>query len=160
MTSSWKCQCGVVNFATDLICKKCQAQRPQAADPITTPAVTKVREVNPVSKNQVFALNVLFCLGLLLLAWSIFKPKPKFEYKVLTLSTESNERTGAGALRYTSIKVDETQFASLGDEGWELVGSFLEMETAFPNFGKEEYVTGLQPNIRLQRAVLIFKRQR
>lgn len=26
--ASWKCECGIVNFATDLECKKCKAVRP------------------------------------------------------------------------------------------------------------------------------------
>jgi hypothetical protein len=48
----------------------------------------------------------------------------------------------------------------LGSEGWELVGVFLEHETAHPNFGSEGLVTGLQPNVRPQKLVCIFKRQR
>jgi hypothetical protein len=115
-----------------------------------------------VSKWQIWVLTALVFIGVLLSAWGLFRavPRPEFDYKVVTLATESSERSGAAALKYTSVKVDEAQLASLGDEGWELVGTFLEMETAFPNFGKEEYVTGLQPNVRPQRAILIFKRQR
>jgi hypothetical protein len=33
------------------------------------------------------------------------------------------------------------------------------METAHPNFGNSEYVTGLQPNIRPQRVVLVLRRR-
>jgi len=40
----------------------------------------------------------------------------------------------------------------------ELVDSYLEMETVHPNFGDSRYVTGLQPNVRPQRLVLIFER--
>jgi hypothetical protein len=39
-----------------------------------------------------------------------------------------------------------------------LATSYLEMETSHPNFGNDTYVTGLQANIRPQRAILIFKR--
>jgi outer membrane PBP1 activator LpoA protein len=77
---------------------------------------------------------------------------------VVSFLAESNDRTGSGALKYASVQVDEKQLQVMGADGWELVNAFLEMETAFPNFGSSEYVTGLQPNVRPQRAVLLFKR--
>jgi hypothetical protein len=113
---------------------------------------------NSMSKTQGYILIGLFCVGIALAAWGTFKPYPKYEYKVLSLLAESNERTGSGALKYASVNVDQAQLQTLTGEGWELVDSFLEMETAFPNFGNSEYVTGLQPNVRPQRAVLLFKR--
>ena len=36
---------------------------------------------------------------------------------------------------------------------------YVENETAWPNFGKDEFVTGLQPNVRAQSLVMIFKRK-
>jgi hypothetical protein len=114
---------------------------------------------NVMTKSQGHVLIGLLFVGLLLLSWSTFKPHAKYEYKVISFLTESNDRTGDGALKFASVKIDEAQIASMGVEGWDLVDSFLEMETAYPNFGKSEYVTGLQPNIRPQRVVLIFKRQ-
>ena len=113
---------------------------------------------NLISKIQGYFLIGLLCVGIAIEAWSTFKPHPKFEYKLISFLAESNERTGSGALKYASVNVDQAQLQSLGGEGWELVDSFLEMETAFPNFGSSEYVTGLQPNVRPQRAVLLFKR--
>ncbi|MEN3335655.1 MAG: hypothetical protein V7641_5020 [Blastocatellia bacterium] len=106
------------------------------------------------------ALIGLVCLCVLLLGWTAFKPRPKFEYTFLQYGSESNDRTGTGAMKFATIQIDESRIAAMSDEGWEMVSSWLEMETAYPNFGKEEYVTGLQPNIRPQRAVLLFKRQR
>jgi hypothetical protein len=38
-----------------------------------------------------------------------------------------------------------------------IVGSYLEIETAYPNFGDSKYVTGLQPNVRPQRLVLVLR---
>ncbi len=83
----------------------------------------------------------------------------KWEYKVYSISPEQSfERTGLQAFKSTQITISESELNKLGAEGWELSTSFLELETAHPNFGSSEYVTGLQPNIRPQRLVMIFKR--
>lgn len=108
-------------------------------------------------KVQGYVLIVLVCVGLSFAAWVVFGPLSKYEYKVIDFLAESNDRTGQAALKYASVKIEETQLQKMGAEGWELVDVFLEMETAFPNFGSSEYVTGLQPNVRPQRAVLLFK---
>ena len=83
--------------------------------------------------------------------------EPRYEYKVVVVAGSSNDRTGDGALKPSSISVDEKELSKLGSQGWEIVGSFLEMETAYPNFGRAEYVTGLQTNVRPQRVVLILR---
>jgi hypothetical protein len=162
----------LVNFATDELCKRCDhplssgpesSDIAQAKDSSTAKSIPDQPIFLPqeglMSKSQGYILIGLFCVGLLLLSWNIFKPQAKYEYKVIGFPTESNDRTGDGAMKFASVQVDEGQITSMGIEGWELVGSFLEIETAYPNFGRSEYVTGLQPNVRPQRAVLIFKRQ-
>lgn len=58
----------------------------------------------------------------------------------------------------STILVNEDVLNKLGKEGWEIATSFLEMETVYPNFGKPEYVTGIQPNIRPKTLVIILKR--
>jgi hypothetical protein len=62
-------------------------------------------------------------------------------------------------MRPSTIQMNSASLKELGEQGWELVGTFLEMETAYPNFGKEEYTTGLRENVRPQSATLIFKRR-
>lgn len=47
-----------------------------------------------------------------------------------------------------------------GRQGWDLVSCFLEMETARPNYGNQDYHAGIKPNVRPSRAVLLFKRPR
>lgn len=84
----------------------------------------------------------------------------KWEYKIVGVSSEGSERVGAEAGKPSTIVIDEAEFAKLGSEGWELVTSYLEMETAYFNFGNSQYVTGIQPNVRPQRLVLIFKRKK
>lgn len=56
------------------------------------------------------------------------------------------------------ITVNDAQLNALGLQGWELTGSYLEMETAFPNFGNSDYVSGLKDNVRPRRLVLMLKR--
>ncbi len=67
-------------------------------------------------------------------------------------------RNDADGMAATTVVLDEQELDKLGMEGWELVASYLEIQTAFPNFGKEEYVTGLRENVRPQLLVCIFKR--
>lgn len=82
-----------------------------------------------------------------------------WEYKVVQVAAQDGgSRTGSGAMRYATVTPAEDQLNELGKEGWELATSYLEMETAYPNFGNSDYVTGLQPNVRPQRLVMIFKR--
>jgi len=82
----------------------------------------------------------------------------QWEYLVLPVMAEGHERKGADAARYASVTPSKEELNKLGKEGWELVSSYLEMETAWPNFGNDNYVIGLQPNVRPQRVVLVFKR--
>lgn len=82
---------------------------------------------------------------------------PHYEYKVLTVRTEGHDRTGDGAMRFATVTPSETQLSTLGAAGWEVVSSYLELETAFPNFGNAGYVTGLQPNVRPQRLVILLR---
>lgn len=83
----------------------------------------------------------------------------KWEYKVVGYIDSESARIGSKSVKPISISPSESDLNSYGEEGWELVSSYLEMETAFPNFGNEDYVTGIRPNIRPQRVVLIFKRR-
>lgn len=108
--------------------------------------------------SKKYRLNVL-CISLCLLLITACSQKNKtWEYKILSVGSEGHSRDGIEAGKFASISPSENEFNALGKQGWELVGSYLEMETAWVNFGREEYTTGLQPNIRPQRVVFIFKR--
>lgn len=103
-------------------------------------------------------MNLLIALTIILTMSACHKTT-KWEYKVFSISNEGYERSGSDAMKSTRVTPTETEINKLGLEGWELVTSYLEIETAHPNFGIDSYVTGLQPNIRPKRAVLFFKRQ-
>lgn len=112
---------------------------------------------------QTLAIIIIFILliGVTFLALSFFQitPRPKFEYTYITFPAENLSRTGFDASKDSSIKLDQTVLNKMGGDGWEMVGSYLEMETAFPNFGNSDYVAGIKPNIRPQCLVAIFKRR-
>jgi hypothetical protein len=91
---------------------------------------------------------------------SCIQENSKWEYKVVAVPAYDNpERTGEDAFKPHHIIPSETSLNDLGKDGWELVTSYSEIETAYPNFGDNKYVTGIQPNIRAQDAVFIFKRR-
>jgi len=120
-----------------------------------------------MNRTQGYILIAIAGLTLILLGWFVFKPVPKYAYKVINvqaqfskvstnvlgLSPENNSR-----LNGTNVNFSDDDLTLLGKEGWELVDTILEMETTHPNYGNTEYVSGLQPNIRPQRAVLLFRR--
>lgn len=123
---------------------------------------------NPTNKIQGYVLIILGVIVVGLVAWSIFRPAPKFAYKVINVqaqfnktgpSTSTSGQENNSKLNSTNVNLSDEDLSILGKEGWELVDTFLEMETTHPNYGSTEYVTGLQPNIRPQRAVLLFKKR-
>ena len=107
-------------------------------------------------------LLVLFTLFIVWYIISVLAPE-RWEYKVVSFVAESPgvsemSRVDEGAAYVSAVNPTETTLDEMGQEGWEVVGSYLEMETAWPNFGDPEYVIGLQPNVRPHRVVVILKR--
>lgn len=82
----------------------------------------------------------------------------KWEYKVVYLESTEIEEYIESDFNPKEVKLHESMINSYGENGWELVDTYLEMETSHPNYGNSDYVTGLQPNVRPQRLVLIFKK--
>ena len=79
----------------------------------------------------------------------------KWEYKTMTI-----EGYAANDYQRASIENPESQLNKLGEEGWELVSSYTQEETVFPNFGNSEYVTGLRSNTRTSKVVFVLKRKK
>lgn len=120
---------------------------------------TPQEEAAPLSSNQgsIIIFLLVVAMGFPLFSW--LRPTEKWEYAIEEFSGTAANRTGEGALKAETIHIDGKKLDQGGKKGWELVGVFLEMETAFPNFGKDDYVTGIRENVRPQKAVLIFKRR-
>lgn len=113
--------------------------------------------------NAVIGAASLMGIFVLMLFNSLLGHKIQWEYRRVEFLAEtsasaftSNEKD----LSFKTIPDISLRVSTLGQEGWELTGTYLEHETAHPNFGKSEYVTGIQSNFRPQKLVLIFKRQK
>lgn len=133
-----------------------QVKRTEPAPFETFEAPTEQYMMNKLQGYILISLGILI-LGLL--AWSVFKPLPKYQYKIVGVQAQFIKGTADNTERGpTSVGLKDEELSLLGKEGWELVDTMLEIETTHPNYGSSEYVTGLQPNIRPQRAVLIFRK--
>ena len=95
-----------------------------------------------------------FCMVALLASCSKNTP---WEYKVVKVAGKPAETLADyGALVYG----DQTAMLNkMGKEGWELVSTYTETATAFPNFGNSDYVTGIRDNTRTSVVNFVFKRQ-
>lgn len=114
-----------------------------------------------------FILSVLLCISICTILYGIISIKftqgitkeQKWEYKTVSVKPSSkSNKMGTGAGDFSTIELSEEQLNQLGIDGWELVSSYLEMETSYPNFADQRNVTGIKPNVRPQDVVLLFKR--
>lgn len=81
----------------------------------------------------------------------------QWEYKVVKVAGKSAKvLADYGALVYG----DQTAMLNkMGEEGWELVSTYTEIATVFPNFGNSEYVSGIRDNTRTCVVNFVFKKQ-
>lgn len=98
----------------------------------------------------------VFVAALLLI--SLSSCTQKWEYKVVHIN--AGEAESLADFRPKQIAHFETTLNELGKQGWELVDTYTETETAHPNFGNSQYVTGLQPNVRTSGLTLLFKKEK
>lgn len=145
------------------------AEAARLAQAQATTVAQQISEANQAAivkadrKYFVQGLTVLtvLLLGVLILYELRQLSSRQWEYtSVRVLTSQVSDRNGSEALRYSSIdnnKLDEL-LTHAGLNGWEVVSVALEIETAWPNFGTGDYVTGLQPNIRPQSLLVILRR--
>lgn len=98
-------------------------------------------------KKQLFG-----CIALVALTACANK---KWEYNTVRVQTDVENKFSP-----REVSVSNRLLDSMGNERWELVGMYNEIETVHPNFGDEHYVTGLQPNVRTLDVSFVFKRRK
>ncbi|WP_460194640.1 DUF4177 domain-containing protein [Thermosynechococcus sp. FA-CM-4201] len=110
--------------------------------------------------NQTITAASALAIFLMLLLGGLF-PNGKWEYKTVYVraKTVSSDAYPKFSAKEVSLMELESEVEKLGKQGWELVDSFVEDETVHPNFGQSNLVVGLQPNVRPNRVVLLFKRK-
>lgn len=81
----------------------------------------------------------------------------KWEYKVISIKGQDSETLAKYQAK--NFDINEAYLNELGAEGWELVSVYEKIETVHPNFGNDDYVTGLQPNVRTTDVNFVFKKK-
>jgi hypothetical protein len=87
-----------------------------------------------------------------------FSCTSKWEYKTVSVKGEEQERRAK--FQVNKFDVSDESLNLFGEDGWELVGIYAKTETVHPNYGNEEYVSGLQPNVRTSEINFVFKRKK
>lgn len=96
-------------------------------------------------------------LLIVILVAGIFSCKSNWEYKIVTIKGGEEK---ASKFKQKKFDIPDKTLNALGQEGWELVNVYSTTETVHPNFGKSEYVLGMQPNVRTSEINFVFKRKK
>ena len=89
----------------------------------------------------------------------------KWEYKIASYSGTDASKLGASKnianqlVRIFPTITIEKELNEWGNEGWELVSSYTTVESVFPNFGNDDYVTGINTNTRTYQICFVLKRE-
>lgn len=78
----------------------------------------------------------------------------KWEYKTVSIEGQSYGEMSSPTFRNPTPMLNE-----LGKDGWEVVGTYTEINTSFPNFGNQEYVTGIRTNTATTVVNFVLKRE-
>ena len=106
--------------------------------------------------NKGFKMKKLFLIAVVgLLSFSCTS---KWEYK--TVSVKGEEQGTLAKFQPNKFDVSDEALNLFGKDGWELVGIYEKTETVHPNFGNDQYVSGLQPNVRTAEINFVFKRKK
>ncbi len=92
-----------------------------------------------------------------ILGLSISSCASKWEYKVVTVKGADKELSKMDPNKF---EISDESLNLFGKDGWELVDTYETTETVHPNFGNEDYVNGIQPNVRTAEINFVFKREK
>lgn len=114
-----------------------------------------MHDMNSFNYSKVKKMKIVCLCAICVLCFSC--NSTKWEYKVVKVKGADKDVSKFNSQRFD---VSDEALTAFGKEGWELVGLYELTETVHPNFGKEEYVTGLQPNVRTSELNFVFKRKK
>ncbi len=92
----------------------------------------------------------LLCVAALLSSCA----EKEWEYKTVSIDSEPHN-----AYETSKLYDPESMLNEWGKNGWELVSSYTEIRTSFPNFGDNQYVTGIRTNTATERVTFVLKRE-
>jgi hypothetical protein len=110
-------------------------------------------------KNGVIETQWKYVVTAVLLFFGIYSsiPDPKWEY--YSTCDEGSVESEFKSKYFSNGYSGTVDLDVAGSGGWELVDVYELTETAHPNFGNDEYVTGIQPNVRTEQVCYVFKRR-
>lgn len=94
----------------------------------------------------------------MMLGISVSSCTSTWEYKVVSVKGTEDESTAD--FRPKKFDISGESLNIFGKDGWELVSVYETTETVHPNFGNDEYVSGIQPNVRTSEINFVFKRNK
>lgn len=135
-------------------------QAPRGDKQRPTPKQQPQKKMNGITKWQGTVIILILLVGSGLPFWDIFKPIQEWEYEVVALYTKEGSYVSSGLKDFapTTVSLESEDLIKMGEQGWELVDVFTELETVHPNFGDGGYVTGIRTNTRTHKVTLLFKR--
>ena len=103
--------------------------------------------------------NFILALAVVIAAFSLSscQGNGKWEYKIVKVAGSAGSNGNYGGMQFSD---PSSQLNKLGEDGWEIVSTYTEVNTVHPNFGNAEYVTGLQPNTRTEVVNFVLKRRK
>ena len=109
-------------------------------------------------KGQLWIMTIVLAAGFGFPAFLHLVPRPKWEYQTIKIRSSAITERSSGYFTQSEI-TEETN--EMGSKGWELVNTFVNIETSFANLGADkQYVTGIRANTRTKEVWLIFKRRK
>lgn len=142
--------------------------------PSSSPSLTLVQEESAASSGTTgdqrtpkLLKIIAVILGLTVVILAVFlwifccNQTGEYRYKVVTVDVEKGSAAYGGDEEHAHYSISaiaiENHLRSYGD--WELVDVIEEIETVHPNFGNDQYVTGLQPNVRICKIHLVLRQR-
>lgn len=98
--------------------------------------------------------KILLSFALLATLTGCSSQPEKWEYKVLELTSENP----AEKFMPSRFQNPTDMLNVMGQNGWELVDTYTDVHTVFPNFGNEQYLNGIRENARTSAVHFVFKR--